>query len=878
MITKMKVINLLRPLLRSIFFFLFSTFYFLTAITPNSSAQETTVKNTLDNGLTVLTSILPSSPVVSVYALVKTGSATEGTYLGTGISHFLEHMLFKSTDHRAVGEIASQIQAVGGSINASTGKDYTIYTITVPLEALDKAIEILSDMISHTKIDDQETDKERAVIFNEMRLHNDDPDTRLSDLMYAQVYIKHPYHHPIIGYPDLLSKVSADDLRQYYKIHYAPNNTIISIAGNVKVDQVMAKIQQHLGPYERQVETLRDLPLEPFQQRQKYVETEYPTDLTRIVIAYKSVSISDQDLYALDVLANILGQGESSRLYQHVLKERSLVYSINAYNYTPIDRGIFGIEATLDWAHLDSTKQAISKDIECIKKKGVSLKELNKAKKQVESDYIFGNQTTSSVAYSRAVDEAFTGDFNFSLNYIEEIKKVTTDDIIRAAKKYLNDSNQTTVVLKPQHTSTSSVTQKMDYVSGDIEKYVLNNGLTVLLKRNTYFPLVSIQLALKAGLREEIEEMNGVSKITSMLWLKGTKSKTSQEISTLTETLGMNLNSFSGKNSMGLSLDCLSEDVLTAVNVLEDVVKNPIFPDSEIAQAKSLMAADLKKRDDDVGRYTGKMMRELLFQTHPYRLDEGGSAESLANINREHIAGFYQKYVQPSNLVLSIIGDFDSAQMLDVLKKKFESIPDHKVTFGDFTEDGIIHPREKSVAMKKEQAMVMLGFHAPNLFSQDRFGVEVLTNILGSSFSGRLFSKIREELGKAYTLGGNYVPGIDAGFVYFYVLTTNQNVEKVVSLLKSEIQKIQSEPISDQELHDIQHYLKGNYKDDLQTNAALNFVVSLDELYGLGFNEYQHYAQHIDAVSSEDVKRLAQTYLDLSKSVVVITQSEKTAP
>lgn len=877
MVIKTNLIEILRPFFRSLFLLSFSACCFLAVPSP-SFAQVTTVKNTLDNGLTVLTSILPSSPVVSVYALVKTGSATEGEYLGTGISHFLEHMLFKSTDHRAVGEIASQIQAVGGSINASTGKDYTIYTITVPLEALDKAIEILSDMISHTKIDDEETEKERAVIFNEMRLHNDNPDGRLNDLMYARVYIKHPYRHPIIGYPGLLSKVTADDLRQYYKIHYAPNNTIISIAGNVNVDEVMVKVKEHLGSYERQVETLRDVPLEPLQQRQKYVEMEYPTDLTRIIIAYKSVSIYDRDLYALDVLANILGQGESSRLYQHVLQEKSLVYSINAYNYTPVDNGIFGIEATLDGAHLDLTRQAVSHDIELIKKKGVSLKELNKAKKQVESDYIFNNQTTSSVAYSRATDEAFTGDFNFSLNYVEEIKKVTLDDITRVAKKYLNDSNQTTIVLKPQQTSIPSSVQKTDYLSGAIEKHVFKNGLTVLLKRNTYFPLVSIQLALKGGLREETEENNGISKITSMVWLKGTKSKTSQEISTLTEESGMSLNSFSGKNSMGLSMNCLSEDVLTAVNILEDVVKNPVFPDSEVAQAKLLMAADLKERDDNIGRYTGKTMRELLFQTHPYRLDEVGTPESLAGINREHIVDFYKKYVQPSNLVLSIMGDFDSTQILDALKKKFELMPDHPVTFKNFSEESILQPREKTITMKKEQAMVMLGFHAPNLFSQDRYGVEVLTNILGSSFSGRLFAKIREELGKAYTLGGNYVPGIDAGFVYFYVLTTNENTEKVVGLLKSEIQNIQNEPVSDQELRDIQSYLKGNYKDDLQTNAALNFIVSLDELYGLGFNEYQHYAEHIDQVSSGDMKRLAQTYLDLSKSVVVVTQSEKIFP
>ena len=190
------------------------------------------------------------------------------------------------------------------------------------------------------------------------------------------------------------------------------------------------------------------------------------------------------------------------------------------------------------------------------------------------------------------------------------------------------------------------------------------------------------------------------------------------------------------------------------------------------------------------------------------------------------------------------------------------------------TEAPIDSPRSKTVSMDKEQAMVMLGFHAPDISSSDRYGVEVLTNILGSTFSGRLFGTIREELGKAYTLGGNYVPGIDAGFVYFYVLTTNENIDKVVELLKNEISKIQKGMLADKELKDIQTYLKGNQKDDLQTNSALNFTASLDELYGLGFKAYKEYDQKIDTVTKKDINRLAETYLDLNKSVLIITHSQ----
>ncbi len=855
--------------------FIFS-FFLSLFISHSSFAEVTTEKKVFENGLTLLVSRLPSNEVVSVYGLVKTGSATEGEFLGSGISHYLEHMLFKMTDHRAVGEIASQIQAVGGSINASTGKDYTIYTITVPLSAVDKAIEILSDMLLHTKFDPVEAEKERQVIFNEMRLHNDNPDSRLSDVMYSNIYIKHPYRHPIIGYPELLAKITPEDLNKYFKIHYAPNNTIISIAGDVTMDQIAPKITERFKEYERQMETPRNLAEEPAQLHSKYMEEEYPTDLTRFSVAYKSVSLLNTDLFALDVLANILGQGESSRLYRESLQNKKLVYGISSYNYTPIDQGIFGVEGVVTYSNLQPTLALIKSEIEKIKQKGVTSKELDKAKKQVESDYVFSNQTTSSVAYSRATDEAFTGDYNFSLNYIEGVKKVSLADIQRVANQYLQSDNETTTVLKPLGTVSSKESKESSFNTENIQKVVLKNGLTVLLKSDNHFPLISIQLAAKGGLRAEPSELNGLSKITSGLWVKGTKSKTSQQISELTESLGMSLSSFSGKNSFGLSLECLKEDFTQGFDLFEDVVKNPVFPDNEIAQAKTLMAAAIKERNDNVGQLTGKTMKELLFINHPYRMDEGGSEESLDKIKRDDIIKFYQNYLQPTNLVLSVMGDFDSKEVLEIIKKKFESLPEQNVSIQDVSENPIDAPRIKSITMNKEQAMVMIGFHAPMMGSSERYGVEVLTNILGSSFSGRLFSSIREKLGKAYTLGGSYVPGLDTGFVYFYVLTTNENVDKVVELLKSEITRIQQEPVSDQELTDIKTYLKGNQKDDLQTNSALNFMVSLDELYGLGYNLYKDYDRNIDAVTKEDVNRLAKTYLDLNKYVLVTTLSQGT--
>lgn len=836
-------------------------------------------KYVLDNGLTVVISEMPSSPVVSIYALVKAGSATEGKLLGTGVSHFLEHMLFKGTESYQMGEIASTVQALGGDINASTSFDFTMYKITVPHEAFSTGLKIMNEMLFKATIPHDEFEKEREVIFGEMRLYNDNPDRIQSLMTFQTMYLNHPYRHPIIGYENLFGAVSRDELYDYYKTHYMPNNIIVSIAGNIKGEDILSEVTETFEKVARGKYEERNLPAVAQQITPRHYEDTYATDLARLSIAYPGVSLLDRDLYAMDVLAMILGQGESSRLYQDIYQKQKLVYQISSYNFTPVDRGLFEISCLLEEKNIETVKAEILKQVALIKEKGVDKEELERAKRQTLSGYVFANQTPASVASSRSLDEAFTGDYKFSENYVKAVENVSAEDIILAANRYLVDQAENVIILKPQNKeaapSLETASSTSNKVVEDIQKVILDNGLTVLLREDHDFPLVSLRLNLRGGLREENDEINGVTELMADAWIKGTKSKTAKEISALTEGLGMSLNSFAGKNSFGLTLDFLSQDIDTALNLLEDVVKNPVFPSDEIAQIKEDMSASLRERDFDISRNSGFQLRQLLFEKHPFRLYEGGSKESILRLSQKTCEQQYQKFLTPNNMVLSVFGDINAQEVLKQIKVKFKTIKKKEMKLARNYEPDINSPREKSIFMDKQQAMVLVGFHAPSMFDQDRYGVEVLTTLIGSSFSGRLFTKIREDLGRAYTLGGFYVPGIELGYSYFYVLTTDENVIKSKEIILQEIKKLQNELISDQELKDIKTYLKGNFKSDLQTNASLSFASGLDELYGLGYLAYQDFDQKIDQVTKEDIQRLAKEYLDLNKYAAVITRPIK---
>lgn len=264
--------------------------------TAVSAFSVSTRKAVLDNGLTVLMTEMPGSSTVSLYALVKTGSSVEGRFLGTGISHFMEHMLFKGTERRGVGDIPREVQALGGNINAMTGMDHTVYTLTLPAEHFAEGLDILADMLTHARFDAEEIDKEREVVNSEIRLYRDRPDRVLSEHALATVYQQHPYGVPVIGYEELLAGVTREDFLNYYHERYAPNNMVLSIAGRIDPEAVLNQTRAAFKDFERRPYYTRNLLPEPEQIALRRYETTYDTALTQVSMCFAGVGLRDANM------------------------------------------------------------------------------------------------------------------------------------------------------------------------------------------------------------------------------------------------------------------------------------------------------------------------------------------------------------------------------------------------------------------------------------------------------------------------------------------------------------------------------------------------------------------------------------------------------
>ena len=854
------------PVLRAI---LFAVFFFPCLCAFSSPVIEKTI---LPNGLTVLVQPMPASEVVSLYAFVKTGSATEGEFSGTGISHFAEHMLFKGTARRGVGVIAQEVRALGGTINASTTLDYTLYTLNLPKEQFTKGLDIMADMLMNSAFDPAQVEKERQVIHGEMRLYNDQPGRRLNEAVFRNAYVRHTYRHPIIGYPQLFDQISRDQLYEYYRARYVPNNIVFSVAGGIDPKENLVLITEAFKQFKPLPFPEPVVPPEPPQISPRYLEEYYPTSLFRFSFGYAGVSINNPDLYALDILAMALGQGESSRFYKEIYKKRRLVESISSSHFTPADRGLFEIEGSMTKDNLAAVRQAVDDIIADVGRRGLLPAELEKTRRQVLSGFIFSNQTSSSRALRAAADEAMTGDAQFSQHYVEAVKNVTNKDIKRVARQYLTSSSLSLTILRPQSTQESRQKDTEKVLSSPVQKLVLTNGLTVLLKEDHTVGVVSLNVFANAGLRQETVPLNGISHLLSQVWTKGTQAKTAEQIAQAMEGRGGFLSGFTGRNAIGLQMQVLSQDLPFALELLTELIAQPTFPTDAITREKAQMEAAIDDRDEDVQENTLKQLLEMLYLEHPYRFDALGNKESVKAITRGDLLDYYHRFVQPGNMVIAIFGDFDSARLKGKVEEQFGHLKNIPVPLQSFTEPPPQKTRLRQLEADKEQTVVMFGFQAPAFKDKDRWPMTVINTVLGSGLSGRLFVKVRDELGKAYTVGSQYVPGIDSGMFVLFVLTTADKVDSVRGIIERELNLMQTVALSQLELASAKAYIKGTFKMGLNTPASLASMCGLNELYGLGYDFPEKFNPFIDAVTAEQVQQAARKYLGFNSAAIMITK------
>jgi zinc protease len=407
----------------------------------------------LSNGLRVLTKEIKDTDVVALDIYVGAGSADENEE-NNGISHFIEHMLFKGTSKRQPGEASRLIESVGGHWNGATSRDFTHYYVVVPKRSFDLAIEYLADLIMNPLFDESELARERLVVLEEIRRSQDNPTSELWTLAYRTAFKSHPYRLPILGSKGVVEKIKRQEMLGWYHTHYVPNNMTLVICGDFKKREILSKVREAFSGFRARPLPQRVRASEPLKGKMELVTEERDISRTYMVISFFAPGIkSPRDVYAMDVLLYLLGRGRGSRLHQAIREQKQLASHIDASFLTQREPGIFIIYAISDYKKTDKLTEAIIHEIEKLRDELVSTEELHRAKSLLTSEYVFGNETALDLASTVGFYDAIAGSLDFARTYLDKIKQVTPEDISRVVRKYFNTENYTIILLKPRTTT-----------------------------------------------------------------------------------------------------------------------------------------------------------------------------------------------------------------------------------------------------------------------------------------------------------------------------------------------------------------------------------------------------------------------------------------
>ncbi|HEX7571181.1 MAG TPA: pitrilysin family protein, partial [Verrucomicrobiae bacterium] len=826
---------------------------------------------TLDNGLTIIVREDHNAPVVSAQAWAMAGSIHEDKWLGAGLSHVLEHMLFKGTTTRPGSRIDQEVQEAGGYMNAYTSFDRTVYHIDVPNTGAVKAIDILCDIMQHANLPPDELAKEMDVIRREMDMCHDDPGRRASRRLFETAYTKSPYRFTIIGYPDIFNEVKPDDIRNYYTEKYAPNNVFYVVAGDVKNDEVVAQIKTAYAKSKSKAMPPVVLPLEPRQTASREIIEEAPVELGHVHFAWHIPELRHADVPALDVLAVLLGSGRSSRLFQQVREKQGVVHHVDAWTYSPGLPGLFGVSAVVDGDQFEAANKAILAEIEKIKSLSVSSDELHKAIKQFISATLSSRKTMEGQAQNLGGNWIAANDLNFSERYLAAVKLVTTNDVQRVARQYLTPENRTLYALLPDGAAPKAKANVETNTDNAIQKIVLPNGLTLLVKEDHRLPFVEFRAVFKGGVLAENTANNGTTMLLAKLLIKGTKTRNAEKIATEIESVGGSIDSYGGNNSFGINAEVLSEDFATGLDLLADVILNPVFPADELEREKEVQIAGIRSRKDELLKSASLAMRRALFGDAGYGLDSLGTEESAAKVSVAGLKAFQQKLIVPNNCVLAIYGDVNMADVKSAVDKFFRNWKSGG-KIEQLTANSQ-HPTANRVTetRDKKQAVIVIGFPGTTLANDDRYALDLLQECC-SDLGSRLFLRIREQLGLAYYVGAQNFAGLVPGYFAFYTGTEPTKVAQVETELLKEAELLRTEGLTADELKRAKAKIIGGKKIARADLGNLAATSALDELYGLGWQRADLDDAKYEAVTLDQIKSAAQKYLKSDALVVAVVK------
>ncbi len=811
---------------------------------------------TLPNGLTIILAPESSAPVISVQAWVATGSVHEGDNLGSGLSHFLEHMVFKGTRDYTSEGLAQAVQAGGGHWNAYTTFDRTVYYIDGPAASLEVFLKCLSGLIFHPLIPESEFEGEKDVIRREIDMGLDDPDHAAMRLMLETMFKSDARRHPVIGHRHLFDEVSYENLTDYHRRRYTPDRVHYVISGDFNTEEAKRMVAEFTADA-RSVQGP-----EPYVQKdapqlgKRAANEEFDVPTSRLTMSWKVPALDHPDAPAYDLLAAILGRGKSSRLHVNLRDGRGLAMEISAWTWIGAGtEGVFGISAESKPELRDELQEAILGELTDLA--ACSLEDdLAKAKRQIAKSQFSGLLTASGRATDLGSNWHEAGDLDFTRDYLSAINAVNAADIRRVAAN-LRPGRLTATSINPLGFVPLVTEKKAQASEASFSKFELSNGLRVILLPDHRVPLVYFQAAIEAGLGSESTANNGLNTLFAEVLTQGTIGRTGDEISLELESLGASISASTGNNALLVQAQGLAVDSSRIAEVFCDTLENPSFNREAIERERISQIATLEEALADPLHCCFKQVRRGLFGAEGYGLDALGTVETLGKLGRLDLAAHHARHFNAQNLVLAVSGDFDVEKMKQELEALLAKFPKGEAWTAETQK--VNRDDKLEQAIQKRQAVLAIGWPGAGVSGEDRHALAFIQEY-ASDMAGPLFMRIREELGLAYRVGATQFLGRGAGAFMFYLATSPEQLDLAQKELEAEIEKIAAEGIPVEAFERVRATVISGSALRMQSPSSNARHAALDLLFGQPADHYKLLPAIYGEVTPEQVQEVAGRY------------------
>jgi zinc protease len=867
------------------------------ATAEKAHEDPATTVYTLDNGMQVLIREDHFAPVVAMQVWVEAGGADEEDF-EAGVAHVHEHMLFKGTKDRGVGEIAAEIESSGGRINAWTSWNETVYHIVVASRFANTGIDVLADAVRNSSFDPAELDKELDVVMEEYKRGMDSPSRRVFYSLFETAFKEHPYRRPVIGTEESITGLDREKILDFFGRFYSPNNMTLVIVGDVDTAAMKAEIDKVFGDFEaREVDRL-ERPVEPEQTALRFDEVRMEVREAHMALGFHVPGARHEDAPLLDMLAFVMGGGESSRLYRRLVAEDQIATGAGAFAYTPPDPGLFVVTASVEAGDVGKAYDAAVDELAAVRAKGVTAEELERARINLESDFVFRYETVQGQARELGYFLTVYDDPNYDRVYLERLNAATPADLERVADKYLHRANMNVITLLPTEADavldadtalagaepldgTSKLASKDKDKNAASESgihvhmkpaesaetpepqlYQLDNGVRVIVAPNPGVPVFSIRAAMLGGVLAETTADNGISNFTAEMLTRGTEKRSREQLAEDIESLAASISGFSGHNSLGVAGSFLSASFDESFDLFLEVLLQPSFDPEQVEKTRRETLLAIKNREDETSRVAFDLTFKTVFPNHPYGMTTLGEKASIEALTPDALAAFYRRALNPENLVVAVVGDVDGGEVVRRLNAGLGKIAPSSAPFvlpePAEAPDGV---RVATKVTERHQAHVVLGYPSVTLSDPDRFALSVLDQVM-SGQGGRLFYELRDKRSLAYSVTAFFTKGLAKGVFGGYIATDPANADVALHGMLEEFRKVRETPVSEEELARAQKYLVGSRAIALQTNGAMAEDMAFNELYGMGYLSGRRYADKILEVRRQDVQRVALEYLD----------------